>query len=130
MPYTFLQKVLFKHCDPAGIVFYPRYFEILNDAIEDWFANGLETPWEKLHLTNAIPTVQIEVQFKAPSYHSDILELRIAVQRAGTSSLTIRVEAFCGEELRFTATSTLVHVDLEKTPEPWPQHLRSRLELF
>ncbi|MEL6103010.1 MAG: acyl-CoA thioesterase, partial [Pseudomonadota bacterium] len=28
MSFQFLQKVLFKHCDPAGIVFYPRYFEM------------------------------------------------------------------------------------------------------
>ena len=27
----------FRHCDPAGIVFYPRYFEMMNDAIEIFF---------------------------------------------------------------------------------------------
>lgn len=37
MLFTFTQKVLFKHCDPAGIVFYPRYFEIINDCIEAFF---------------------------------------------------------------------------------------------
>ena len=34
MSFTLTQKVLFKHCDPAGIVFYPRYFEMINDCVE------------------------------------------------------------------------------------------------
>ena len=30
--------IRFRHCDAAGIVFYPRYFEMMNDLVEDWFA--------------------------------------------------------------------------------------------
>ena len=33
--------VRFQHTDPAGIVFYPRYFEMINQVIEDWFAEKL-----------------------------------------------------------------------------------------
>ena len=35
MAFVFPQKVRFQHCDPAGIVFYPRYFEMLNTTIEE-----------------------------------------------------------------------------------------------
>ena len=28
------KRVRFAHCDPAGIVFYPRYFEMLNELVE------------------------------------------------------------------------------------------------
>ena len=28
--------VRFAHCDPAGIVFYARYFEMINGVVEDW----------------------------------------------------------------------------------------------
>ena len=37
--------VRFAHCDPAGIGFYPRYFDLFNSAVEDWFQTGLECPW-------------------------------------------------------------------------------------
>ena len=30
--------VRFQHCDPAGIVFYPRYLEMINQTVEEWFA--------------------------------------------------------------------------------------------
>ena len=34
--------VRFGHCDPATFVFYPRYFEMINSFVEDWFEDGLE----------------------------------------------------------------------------------------
>ncbi|MCO5127369.1 MAG: hypothetical protein M9957_08845 [Rhodobacteraceae bacterium] len=30
-------RVGFNHCDPAGIVFYPRYFEMANTVCESFF---------------------------------------------------------------------------------------------
>ena len=33
--------IRFTHCDPAGIVFYPRYFELINGVVEDCCAQGL-----------------------------------------------------------------------------------------
>ena len=47
-PFTFLQKVQFKHCDPAGIVFYPRFIEMINDAVEAMFDEAIGWPFEVL----------------------------------------------------------------------------------
>ena len=33
--------IRFSHCDPAGIVYFPRAFDILNGVVEDWFGEGL-----------------------------------------------------------------------------------------
>ena len=33
MTFTTQRKVRFQHCDPAGIVFYPRYFEMINSVV-------------------------------------------------------------------------------------------------
>ena len=41
MSFTTTRKVRFEHCDPAGIVFYPRYFEMINGTVEDWFEEDL-----------------------------------------------------------------------------------------
>lgn len=37
--YERLIQIEFNHCDPAGIVFYPRYFEMVNSVIENFFAD-------------------------------------------------------------------------------------------
>ena len=35
------QPVRFSHCDPAGIVYFPRFFDMAHAAMEDWFTYGL-----------------------------------------------------------------------------------------
>ena len=39
------RTVRFSHCDPAGIIFYPRYFDLIHEAKEDWFRDALGYPF-------------------------------------------------------------------------------------
>ena len=122
------QKVLFKHCDPAGIVFYPRYFEMMNDCVELFFDTALQMPFETLHASGSgVPTAQIETRFTHPSRHGDLLTLRLGFSRVGNRSATYRMTAHCGTEPRFETTATLVHVDSDGKSTPWPNRIRSRL---
>ena len=36
MSFTVTRRLRFAQCDPAGIAYYPSYFEICDQAIEDW----------------------------------------------------------------------------------------------
>jgi acyl-CoA thioesterase FadM len=36
------EKIRFQHIDYAGIVFYPRFLEMLNGLVEDWFEEALD----------------------------------------------------------------------------------------
>ncbi|WP_331460024.1 acyl-CoA thioesterase [Cochlodiniinecator piscidefendens] len=118
------QKVLFKHCDPAGIVFYPRYFEMINDCIEAWF-DHLGTPFEIMHSTGfGVPTARLNTEFRSPSRHGDMLTLTLIPIRVGTSSLQLTLDAHCGEQHRFHCESTLVYVALTTgKSSPWPEVL-------
>ncbi len=127
MTFEMTQKVLFKHCDPAGIVFFPRYFEMMNDCVETFFAQGLKYPFEDLHRTAAVPTAQIETRFARPSHHGDILVLQLGILHVGTTSTRYEMNARCGEELRFATTATLVYVDASGKAVPWPDPLRKAL---
>lgn len=126
MIFSYPQKVLFKHCDPAGIVFYPRYFEMINDCVEAFF-DEIGTPFEVLHKTAAVPTAQIEVKFTAPSRHGDHLNLTLAVTHLGTASLSLAISATSGDEQRFECTSTLVHIGTNGKALKWPDLIRSAL---
>ena len=130
MPFHYPQKVIFRHCDPAGIVFYPRYFEMINDATEAFFDLELGCPWQVLHETANIPTVEISTRFTAPSRHGDDLIIALDVTRLGRSSLSLAFAATCAGDLRFDATSTIVRIDKSGRPEPWPDDLRARLTSF
>jgi acyl-CoA thioesterase FadM len=67
----FEEEVLVRwaHTDPAGIVFYPRYFEMINALVEDWFAGPLGCDFETLHgeFGTGVPTVSIECEFVRPA---------------------------------------------------------------
>lgn len=129
MAFTYPQKVRFKHCDPAGMVFYPRYFEMMNDCIEAFFETAVEVPFEVLHQSHSVPTAAIETRFHAPSRHGDTLELTLRLTRLGRTSLGYEMQASCGAERRFTTTATLVHISAQDgRPEPWPAAMRDRFE--
>ena len=73
MSFISRQQVRFAHVDAAGIVFYPRYFEMLNAAIEDYFAEYVGVDFRALHIVRGlgVPTVKIEAEFAAPSRRGD-----------------------------------------------------------
>ncbi|MGM0988283.1 MAG: acyl-CoA thioesterase [Pseudomonadota bacterium] len=126
------RKVRFGHCDPAGIVYYPRYFEMINSVVEDWFAEVVGQDFKQLHVTlgSGVPTAAIETRFHAPSRLGEWLDFRLTPSRTGHTSLSLRVTAHCGDEHRLTSDSTLVFVDLSNgTPVPWPDTMRQRFAM-
>ncbi|KQW78772.1 acyl-CoA thioesterase [Brevundimonas sp. Root1279] len=126
------RRVRFADCDAAGIVFFPRYFEMLNGVVEDWFAGPLDLSFAELHLRRhaSVPTAAIEACFVAPSRLEDDLTFTLAVTRLGGASCTLRHRITSGEALRFEATQTIVHVGASLKPEPWPEALRARIAPF
>jgi len=125
--FTTQRKVRFQHCDPAGIVFYPRYFEMINSVVEDWFEEIVQRDFNQLHVESGtgVPTAAIDTQFHAPSRLGERLTFELAVQAVGRSSLTLQITAYCGEQKRLTSNSTLVYVDLNSgQPMPWTEAMR------
>ncbi|MBF9030300.1 acyl-CoA thioesterase [Rhodobacterales bacterium HKCCE3408] len=128
MAFDYHQKVLFRHCDPAGIVFFPRYAEMVNDAVEALFSDVLGWPFEAMHPDAAVPTVAIAMEFSAPSRHGDELILSIAGRGVGRTSLTLETTARAGDEVRFRARQTLVCIGSDGKPQPWPDAVRAAAE--
>ncbi|RVT83327.1 acyl-CoA thioesterase [Rhodobacteraceae bacterium CCMM004] len=127
MAFVHSVRVRFGHCDPAKLVFYPRYVEMISDTVEAFFGDALGHPFEVLHPDHAVPTVQMRLHFTAPSRLGDALEIALRPTRIGRSSLDLSFACTCGGETRFTAESTLVWVGASVRPEPWPDPLRSEL---
>ena len=115
MAFTKQKVIRFSHCDPAGIVFYPRYVELCNEVVEDWFADGLGFPLHRFQqqLRLTIPAVRLETEFLKTSTHGDVLDFTLAVRALGRSSLSLEVVARCdGEErVRFALKLVLVSLD-------------------
>jgi 4-hydroxybenzoyl-CoA thioesterase len=126
--------VRFGDTDPAGIVFYPRYFEMMNAVVEDWFAQELGLPFRQIHRegTHGVPILSVEASFTNPSRLGDVLRFTLTVERLGTKSMTMKIMAHCDSEERLAARQVVVWTTVGDVvrAEPIPEPLRGRIAAF
>ena len=132
-PFETDKLIRFHHCDPAGIVFYPQYFVLFNELVEDWFNGGLGMDFGNFHAVDrlGVPMAHIECDFLSPSKIGEVLRFRLAVKKIGTSSLTLAVDARAADEVRVRATLVVVLASLDAhRPVPFPAEFREKLARF
>ena len=133
-PFAVTIPVRFGDCDPAGIVFYPRYFEMFNAVVEDWCAQGLGSSFREMHLQQrlGLPTVHLETDFIAPSELGDLLRAELSVQKIGGASLEVAIRllgADGGERVKARIVLVAMHLDRRRAV-PLPDALRERAAAF
>jgi 4-hydroxybenzoyl-CoA thioesterase len=125
--------VRFSHCDPAGIVYFPHYFDMFNGLIEDWYTQELGYDYAELIMGRryGFPFVHIECDFKVPSRIGDVIDLTLLVERLGRSSLGIVIVCHRDgiELLRARMTTAMMSLETRKAV-PLPQALRDRIEAY
>ncbi len=129
-PFTARHTIRFSHVDAAGIVFYPRYFELLNATVEDWFKQQLGTDFRTLHLGErlGVPTVKLEVEFAAPAMLGDLLEMELALREIGRSSCRYGFTGSVEGVVKLRGEAVLVCMDLERhSSAPWPEKIRGKM---
>ena len=129
MTYIKTIPIEFNHCDPAGIVFYPRYFEMINSVVENFFADVVGRSFAQMHFggaQNGVPTVRIEANFASPSRLGETVEFALEVVRVGTSSLALTITASHMAKHRLRADLTVVWIDHARAA-PWPADMRANL---
>ncbi|MES2040398.1 MAG: acyl-CoA thioesterase [Pseudomonadota bacterium] len=116
MIFTAELPIRFAHCDPAGIVFYPRYFEMMNGVVEDWCAQGLACSFHEMHIKRGIglPTVHLETDFIKRSELGESLLAELIVTKLGKTSVELEI-CFSGpqQDARLKAMLVLVMMDLK-----------------
>ena len=128
------QLVRFSHCDPAGIVFYPRFFDMFNAAQEDWFAQGLDCPWGGDYMgprNLRLPSLNITAEFIRACRMSETIAFHLWVTRLGRSTLELALEGRVEGETRLRAALTDCVIDFAKFKStPIPEDLRARMQAF
>ena len=127
------RTVRFSHCDPAGIIFYPRYFDLIHEAKEDWFKEALDWPFAPMisEMRNGFPIVRLEADFRGPSRIGDELTIALWVPVLGGASMHLHYAVTCNGAPRLDARTVIVHVNLDTgRPLPIGEALRARIEGF
>ena len=98
-------------CDPAGIVFYPRYFAMLDAATSRLFEAALgmkKIAWAKHYRVVGTPMVDTGANFKIALRYGDIIVIESRVKQFGRSSFKVEHRVFKGEDLAIEAWETRV----------------------
>ena len=120
------RQIRFSDCDPAGIVFYPQYFVMLNGLVEDWVDDALRIGYRTLVIERRVglPTVRLEADFRAVSHMGDRVVLGLVVERLGGRSITLKLRCLGAEgdtrmELRqvIVTTSLVTHRAIDIPPD-------------
>ena len=132
-PYIHRSPVRFTHTDPAGYVFFPRFFEMFQAAVEDWFSHCLGLNYAEQILRHGVgfPTAHTECDFLRPCRLGEILELHLVLEKLGRSSFTLRFDGQVAGEQRLCARSVLVAIEMQHgRPRPIGPVLRERLQAY
>jgi 4-hydroxybenzoyl-CoA thioesterase len=131
--FTVEYPILFSHCDPAGIVYFPRLFDLLHRAMEDWFTFGLKERFADLIMKKRLgtPAVSTQVDFVGPATFGDTLKIELRVARLGRSSIELAVHSFVEGRPCFKAKHSICIFSQEtRRAVPIPEDLRSRMQEY
>jgi len=97
-------------CDPAGIVYYPRYFAYFDNCTAALFkAAGLpKHQMLKTYGIVGIPMVDTRARFLAPSRFGDDVTVESAITAWRRSSFDVQHKLFRGDALAVECTETRV----------------------
>ena len=131
--FTRTVTVYWGDCDVAGIVYYPRFFDMINVLTEDWFKEALGASYAELMRTQHVgfPTVRVNCDFLLPCQFGEDIELSLVVASLGRASLALEFSGTVGGKPCLRAVHTLVRMSRDSySALPIPQELRARIEPY
>lgn len=133
-PFAVHERVRWSDCDPLGIIYYGTYIRFFESAEHEMFRQaGL--PYEVMRVQRQVhlPRKAFQVEFHSPAQMDELMEIRVGVSRIGTSSITMRFEAYRAADLVHRASGRLTVVCVEQesiTKRSLPDFVKDALRSF
>jgi acyl-CoA thioesterase FadM len=133
-PITVRRRVLWGECDPAAVVYTPRFADYAA-AARDWFMNeGLGFPDRPhpLRTGTIFPMRAMTFNFSGFLAADDLFDMVVSVADVSVRTFTIEIAATRTDGIRaFTARLTSVAVNSEtRRSIPLPQEFRDALDRY
>lgn len=120
-------------CDPAGILYTPRVFDYITEAVESWYHDVGGVPWmEMIGSGQGAPTVHTSVDFRTPMEPGLDLAIAVLLEAVGSTSLSFRILGDGVDGVRyFEGRLVSVFIDFAtRRPIPIPAGVRGRAEAY
>ena len=123
-------RLRYRDADPEGILFFGRPYAIAHDVYEE-FVSFLGCDWRSWFQNPewAVPIRSSSCDHLRPMRAGSECEVKVAVEKIGESSFTLRYEFNC--EGTSSAVVRLVHTFVDKkkfAKRPIPSEIRDRLQ--
>jgi len=124
-------------CDPAGIIFYPRYFEIFDTGTTALFERALgmsKIAYLKAYDFAGHPVVETRARFRQPTRFGDDISIETTLVECGESTFKLEHRISKGGALAVEGFETRVWVKRDAgnprrmQPQPIPPEVVSRLK--
>jgi 4-hydroxybenzoyl-CoA thioesterase len=133
--YTRNTRIDWGDCDPAGIVFYPRYFELFDSCTTGLFSQALGmTKYEfSRHYNFAYPMVDTRARFLRPTKYGDDVTIETTISELRRSSFDVQHRLTHKGELAVECFDTRVCVQADPDDPskikatPIPDEVRAKL---
>ena len=133
MTFSRERLIRFSHCDPAGIVYFVNFFDMVGGVVEDWFREAIGLPFQEMHLERRIgfPIVNTGCEFFRPAHLGDTLRLELAIAKLGRSSIEFVIDGSVASEEKFRARHKVAMVSLESFRAlPIPEDMRAKMSAY
>jgi 4-hydroxybenzoyl-CoA thioesterase len=123
-------------CDPAGIIYYVRYFEIFDISTTMLFERVIgmkKIQYLKAYNFLGHPVAETRAKFRMPTRFGDEVRIETQVVAVGRSSIKLEHRLFLGETLAAEGSETRVWAVRDPTnpervkSEPIPAEIAERL---
>jgi acyl-CoA thioester hydrolase len=132
-PVRLQRRVMFGDCDPAGMVFTPRYAAFAFDAVEHWLEAALQhSIVEQLSGRHApLPVRSYTMDLRRSLRPGDTFTCTVWIEKIGTRSFTLLVAGTVDGAVAFIGHLTCVATDKARTvAAPLGEELLRRLGAY
>lgn len=117
------RTILFGECDPAGIVYTPRFTDFALEATHQALSERLGKPCIRAlnEADLATPVRHTEIDYLHPLRYDQRLQQSVVIREIGKHSYTFEVVGYAGEKTIYRATISYVTLSsqtLQKVPVP------------
>ena len=107
-------RIYYEDTDAGGVVYHSNYLNFMERARTEWLrALGFEQPQVKADLGVIIVVHSLAVEFKAPAYFNDMLEVHCKLTKIGRGSIEMEQQIMREHHLLIKAQVTLAFVNAE-----------------
>lgn len=114
MRFSAARIVRFGECDPAGVVYYPVFFNWFHELMERWFEEALDVPYSQCLKKYGFPAKETGSEFFRPCALGEELQLELFLSHMGKRSIRIEIEIFSKDVLKAKGHVVCVCIGLSK----------------